>query len=111
MMNPLTHGGFALKLISHKLCRWLVFLSLPGAILGLAILALSSPIARVLLGLVVAGCILGPLAMKAADRRAVPRLVSVCAFLFAANLAGVLAWIKALRGERNPIWEPTRRPV
>ena len=111
LMNPLAHGSFALKLISHKLCRWLVFLSLPGAIVGLGVLALESLPARILFAGVVAGCIVGALAMWAAERRAVPRIVSVCAFLFAANLAGVLAWTKALRGERNPIWEPTRRPV
>ena len=111
LMNPFAYGGFALKLISHKLCRWLVFLTLPGALLGLGILAVSSPVARVVLGLVVGGCVAGMLAMRTAERRAVPRLVSVCAFVFATNLAGVLAWIKALKGERNPIWEPTRRPV
>jgi cellulose synthase/poly-beta-1,6-N-acetylglucosamine synthase-like glycosyltransferase len=111
LMNPLAHGGFAWKLISHKLFRWLVFLTLPGAFVGLGILALTYPLARVFLGLAVGGCLVGGLAMIAANRRAVPRLVSIFAFLFAANLAGVLAWIKALRGERNPIWEPTRRPV
>jgi hypothetical protein len=111
LMNPFAHGAFALKLISHKLCRWLVFLTLPGALLGLGMLALSIPLARVALGVAVAGCIAGMLAMRAAERRPVPRLVSVCAFVFATNLAGVLAWIKALKGERNPIWEPTRRPV
>lgn len=111
LMNPLAYGAFAWKLISHKLCRWLVFLTLPGALVGLGILALSSPMARVLLGVALLGVVVGPLAMRAADRGAVPRLVSVCAFVFATNLAGVLAWIKAIRGERNPIWEPTRRPV
>jgi cellulose synthase/poly-beta-1,6-N-acetylglucosamine synthase-like glycosyltransferase len=111
LMNPLAYGAFAWKLISHKLCRWLVFLTLPGALVGLGILALSSPMARVLLGVALLGAVVGPLAMRAADRGAVPRLVSVCAFVFATNLAGVLAWIKAIRGERNPIWEPTRRPV
>ena len=37
-----------------------------------------------------------------------PRL-GVCGFVVATHLAGLLAWAKALRGERNPIWEPTRR--
>jgi cellulose synthase/poly-beta-1,6-N-acetylglucosamine synthase-like glycosyltransferase len=111
LMNPFRHGGFALKLISHKLCRWLVFLTLPLALVGLVILAVSSPLARVGLGLVLAGCLLGVLATRAAERGPVPRLVSALAFVFAANLAGVLAWLKALRGERNPIWEPTRRPL
>jgi hypothetical protein len=37
------------------------------------------------------------------------RLVAVCGFVVATHAAGLLAWAKALRGERNPIWEPTRR--
>ncbi len=111
LMNPLVHGGFALKLISHKLCRWLVFFTLPGALLGLGYLALWSDAARVLLALVLAGIVVGAAAMRAADTRRLPRILTVFAFGFAANLAGVLAWVKALRGERNPIWEPTRRPV
>ncbi|MEO8294431.1 MAG: glycosyltransferase family 2 protein [Gemmatimonadota bacterium] len=111
LLNPFQFGGFAFKLLSHKLCRWLVFLTIPGAVAGLAILAPVSQVARVLLGVTIAGSIAGMLAMKASERGPVPRIVSMWAFLFAANLAGILAWVKAFRGERNPIWEPTRRPA
>ena len=111
LLDPLRQGTFAWKLFSHKLCRWLVFLTLPGAMVGLGVLAISSPVARILFALMVAGLVMGFFAMWATQRRAVPKPISVLAFVFAANLAGVLAWIKALRGERNPIWEPTRRPV
>ncbi len=111
LLNPFQFGGFAFKLLSHKLCRWLVFLTIPGAVAGLAILAPVSQVARVLLGVTLAGSIAGMLAMKASERGPVPRIVSMWAFLFAANLAGILAWVKAFRGERNPIWEPTRRPA
>ena len=109
MLNPFTHGGFALKLISHKLCRWLVFLTLPLSLVGLSLLAVGSVAARWILGLALFGLIAGFGAMRRAERRPVPRLVSFTAFIFASNLAGLLAWVKALRGERNPIWEPTRR--
>lgn len=111
LMNPFRFGGFALKLISHKLCRWLVFLTAPGILFGLAILAPRSRIAQILLMLAGIGSILGAAAMHQADRRNLPRPITMYAFIFAANLAGLLAWSKALRGERNPIWEPTRRPA
>lgn len=111
LLNPFIHGGFALKLISHKLCRWLVFLTLPLLLVGLALLAIQSVPARWVLGLALLGLVAGPIAMKVAERRPVPRLVSLTAFIFASNLAGLLAWVKALRGERNPIWEPTRRHI
>lgn len=111
LMNPFRYGGFALKLISHKLCRWLVFLTAPGVLVGLAIFAPRSQVARLLLLLAGAATIIGAMAMHQADKRALPKPIAICAFLFAANLAGLLAWSKALRGERNPIWEPTRRPA
>ncbi|MEO8199308.1 MAG: glycosyltransferase [Gemmatimonadota bacterium] len=111
LLNPFRFAGFSVMLISHKLCRWLVFLTIPGAIIGLLLLAPSSRVAQGLLGLTIAGCIAGVAAMKAAERGKVHRLVALWGYLFASNLAGILAWVKALRGERNPIWEPTRRPV
>ncbi len=111
LMNPFRYGGFALKLISHKLCRWLVFLTAPGVLIGLAMFAPRSHLARMLLLLAGVATIVGAMAMHQADKRALPKPIAICAFLFAANLAGLLAWSKALRGERNPIWEPTRRPA
>jgi len=111
LMNPFRFGSFAFKLISHKLCRWLVFLTAPLVLVGLALLAPQSGVARAMLLLSAVGTIVGAVAMQAADRRRMPKPLTLLAFIFAANLAGFLAWTKALRGERNPIWEPTRRPA
>lgn len=110
LMNPFRHGGFAWRLISHKLSRWLVFLAIPGALVGLALLAGSSGIARGLLLAAVLGVVIGAVIMRVADRRRIPRPLLVLGFVFASCLAALIAWVKALRGERNPIWEPTRRP-
>jgi len=35
--------------------------------------------------------------------------VAVAGFAVASLVAGFVAWTKALRGELNPTWEPTRR--
>jgi len=35
--------------------------------------------------------------------------VALLGFVLAAHAAGFMAWTKALRGELNPVWEPTRR--
>jgi len=51
----------------------------------------------------------GTIALRWPEGRPMPRLVGVCGFVVATHLAGLLAWARALRGERNPIWEPTRR--
>jgi hypothetical protein len=110
LMNPFKFGGFAWRLISHKLCRWLVFLTIPCGLLGLALLATASPMALALLVIVILGIGAGALVMRVADSRRIPRPLLLLGFVFAACLAALIAWSKALRGERNPIWEPTRRP-
>lgn len=111
LLNPFRYGRFAWMLWSHKLVRWLVFLVAPVAAVAVALLAADYLAARVMLGLIVAGTLLGTIAMRAPEGRRLPRLVSLCGFVLATHLAGFLAWTKALRGELNPIWEPTRRPV
>jgi cellulose synthase/poly-beta-1,6-N-acetylglucosamine synthase-like glycosyltransferase len=109
LLNPFRYGSFAWMLASHKLCRWLVFLFAPLLLIGLAMLSLRSPIAALLFlaGLIV--LVTGAIALRWPEGRPMPRLMGVCGFVVATHLAGLLAWGKALRGERNPIWEPTRR--
>jgi len=48
--------------------------------------------------------------MKWPEGRKAPAPIAVCGFALAVNAAALRAWGKALRGERNPVWEPTRRP-
>ncbi len=111
LLNPFRHGRFAWMLWSHKLIRWLVFLVAPVALLALGALAIYYPVARVVLGVALAGVALGVVALRSPEGRRLPRLVALCGFVLATHLAGFLAWTRALRGELNPIWEPTRRPV
>jgi hypothetical protein len=109
LLNPFRYGFFAWMLASHKLCRWLVFLFAPLLFIGLGLLSLKSSAATLLLLggiLVVVG---GVIALRWPEGRPMPRLLGICGFVVATHAAGLLAWVKALRGERNPIWEPTRR--
>ena len=110
LLNPFRHGRFAVFLAAHKLLRWLVFLSLPLAGLGLVLLALGSRAGLVVLlvNLVVVG--LGALGYYWPAGAKAPRLLTLVGFVVSAHLAGLVAWYRALRGELNPIWEPTRRP-
>jgi cellulose synthase/poly-beta-1,6-N-acetylglucosamine synthase-like glycosyltransferase len=109
LMNPLRHGLFAWMLISHKLCRWLVYLTLPLAALGVVILALAWPPAWLLVagGAVIVA--LGVFGMRWPDDRRTPALLALPGFALASNVAGVLAWMRFFRGESSPVWEPTRR--
>lgn len=111
LLNPFAYGLFAWMLWSHKLIRWLVFLTAPLALAGLALLSLRLPAARWLLGLVVLGVLAGIVAMRAPEGRKLPRLVTLCGFALATHVAGLLAWSKLFHGEMSPTWEPTRRPA
>jgi len=110
LLNPFRYGSFALMLWSHKLCRWLVHLTLPGLLLGLALLAPTSLAAAITVLVIAFAMTLGVVGMKWPEGRKAPAPIAVCGFALAVNAAALRAWGKALRGERNPIWEPTRRP-
>ena len=109
LLNPLRHGLFAWMLISHKLCRWLVFLLLPALPVGLALLVGDVPLADWALLAILTGAAIGLLGWKWPFRGHPPRLLATAGFALAACVAGFIAWIKLFRNERNPIWEPTRR--
>jgi cellulose synthase/poly-beta-1,6-N-acetylglucosamine synthase-like glycosyltransferase len=114
LMNPGRYGVFAWMLVSHKLCRWLVPWSAAGA--G-ALLTYSvatgqaGPVTRALFATGVAGTLASVVGWELARRRELPRLLSIPAFVAAANVATLHAWIVAFSGDRNPVWEPTRRDV
>ena len=43
------------------------------------------------------------------EERELPRPVALVTFMVSGNIAAMHATLKALGGELNPIWEPTRR--
>jgi cellulose synthase/poly-beta-1,6-N-acetylglucosamine synthase-like glycosyltransferase len=109
LLDPMSYGSFAWKLLSHKVCRWLVPASaIPGAI-GLALLAPTEPWAAAALG---CGMGLAGIALLGAlwpARRPAPRPISVITFAVAANLAVVHALVRVAYGHEDHLWEPTRR--
>ena len=112
VMNPLRYGGFSLMLISHKLGRWLFQLTLPLAGIGLVLLAAQGHAwAAVLLAAAVIAAGLGVVAMRWPAGKPMPVIMAISAFALWSNLAGLVAWLKLAQGERNPVWEPTRRPA
>jgi cellulose synthase/poly-beta-1,6-N-acetylglucosamine synthase-like glycosyltransferase len=109
LMNPFRHGAFAVALASHKLARWLVYLSVPFAVIGIAWLALTSRVALVLLLAMVIGVAMGIVAMRWPAGRRVPLPFALAGFALASTLGGLQAWLLAMRQQRLPMWEPTRR--
>ena len=109
LMDLRKYGRFAWMLWSHKAARWHAFLTAPLGLAGLVLLAPGSISAQYLLGISLVGLTLGGLAFAWPESRPMPKPLASLGYLVGAGAAAILAWVKALRGERNPIWEPTRR--
>ena len=109
LLNPFAYPGFAFKLVSHKLCRWLLPWAGIAAWLATWVLA---PRHTWALGLALLGLLIWILALagwwSARKGRSDSPLTSL-AFVVAGNLAAAHALLRVLQGDRRPIWEPTRR--
>src|SRR5687768_6004403 len=109
LLDPVRYGSFAWKLFSHKVCRWLLPVTVVLAVIGLALLSPDHPWARLALVLGAGVAILAALGALWPARSEMPRIVSVAAFGTAANLAVLHALWRVLAGRGDPVWEPTRR--
>jgi cellulose synthase/poly-beta-1,6-N-acetylglucosamine synthase-like glycosyltransferase len=109
LLNPVRYGRFALFLAGHKLVRWLVFPALPLAAVGLVILTVTWSGGPILLAINAGLLGLSALGYYRTRGGRGARLLLLAGFVGSTHWAGVVAWYRALRGELNPIWEPTRR--
>ncbi|MDQ2765613.1 MAG: glycosyltransferase, partial [Gemmatimonadota bacterium] len=105
LMNPMRYGWFAFMLVSHKLLRWIPFLLAPVALVALAVLALDNDSARIALGAITAGLLVGVAGMKSSARHSMLRPIALAGFVLAACSAGFLAWVEALRRTEMATWE------
>ena len=108
LMNPVRYGRFAWMLVSHKLLRWLAPWGLVLALAGWLLLAaaLASALAALPLAAIALLAVAG---WWWPERRRAPWIVTVPAYAAVGIAAALVAWFRALRGELNPVWEPTRR--
>jgi len=109
LLNISRNGLFAWKLISHKVCRWLVPLSLVPSLAALLVLSRFDILARVALGIALLPGALAGLGFFWPASRRLPRLLSIPTFGVAANLAVAQAWWRSRDHHSDDIWEPTRR--
>ena len=111
LMNPFRYGRFAWMLVSHKLVRWLGFLTLPLAPIGMLLLAATHPWAAALVVLGALGSGAGVLALRSGENRPVPKPFATAGFAVASAVAGLIAWQKFFQRTSAATWEPTRRPA
>lgn len=111
LLDPMQFGQFSFMLFSHKLCRWLVPLAMPTALLGLVSLSFGSWLATTaLVGALTVGA-LGAVGMRWPESSRLPRVLAIPSFALASILAGLRAWGEAIKRDHGRIWEPTRRAV
>lgn len=110
LLDPIQHGLFSFKLLSHKVARWAVPASGVPAMVGLAILAPIHPWAGALIATTLFGVMVTALGAIWPASRPLPRFLSILTFAVAANIAVVHALIRVLLGRQDHLWEPTRRP-
>ena len=109
VLNPVRYGRFAWMLFSHKICRWGVPWAALGSIVALGILAPEYAAARLLLGGAALAGMLAVAGFAIPTGRKVPALLATPAYLVSGNVAALQSTIKAAHGDRNAVWEPTRR--
>ena len=109
MLDPMRYGAFSWRLISHKVCRWLVPLAGVPALIGLFYLAPAHLWAAVALAGVLSVGIVAMIGALWPDSRPMPRLLSFVSFAVAANIAVIHAVCRLVYAGDDKIWEPTRR--
>jgi cellulose synthase/poly-beta-1,6-N-acetylglucosamine synthase-like glycosyltransferase len=109
LLDPSRYGLFAWKLMSHKVCRWLVPVSVIPAAIGLSLLAVVHTWAAVLFGLGLLGALVAAGGALWPVSRPMPRAISLVSFAAAANVAVVHAIYRVIHGHEDHLWEPTRR--
>lgn len=109
MLNPFRYPVFSWMLFSHKIVRWAAPWTMVAGAIAILALAWSEPLARWPAAAVVIGAGLALAGWNWSSARPMPRLVAVPTYAITGSLAAIHASLKAMRGELNPIWEPTRR--
>lgn len=109
LLNPLRFGVFSWMLFSHKISRWFAPWAALLGLVGLFLLAFAQPLAWIGIGGAALTGILALIGWRSPEGKAIPRLFSMPAFLTVGNVAVLHATIKAMSGELNAVWEPTRR--
>jgi cellulose synthase/poly-beta-1,6-N-acetylglucosamine synthase-like glycosyltransferase len=111
LLNPFRYGMFALMLISHKVVRWFVPCAVVTMLAALVPLAWPAEWARLALAAAAVVATLGLVGWLWPTSKPLPRLLALPAYVCSGLVAALGAWIRVLSGEKDPVWEPTRRAL
>lgn len=110
LLNPLSYGYFSLKLISHKLLRWLVPVFLVALFLANLATLDAGPIYRAALAAQVAFYLLAGGGYLLRARPALPALLWVPYYFCLVNVASARGILDAFRGKTYTTWATARTP-
>lgn len=109
LLNPFRYPLFAWKLFSHKVCRWLFPWTALAGFVGLMMLATRYAPAAWLTAITSLFLVTSVVTWIVSDRVRLPALLQLAAFSVFSNLAVLHASLRALHGDQDATWEPTRR--
>jgi glycosyltransferase involved in cell wall biosynthesis len=110
LLNPIHYPVFAWMLWSHKVARWALPWAALAALGALGALATRYLWAALATALAVLGLAVGTVGWLLADRGLqLPRPVAILAYALMGNVAAARAVVGLLFGQRQAVWEPTRR--
>lgn len=109
LMNPLRHGLFSFKLVSHKLLRMLSPFFMLSLFAANILLVQEGPLYSALLLLQCAFYLSAVAGSVGSRPNPLSRVFAVSYAFAAVNAAILYAWLKFLKGESFVTWSPTRR--
>jgi hypothetical protein len=96
--------------VSHKLCRWLLPLSLFASLLAVTIGAIfGNTLWQIPFALATAGLAGGLISLIFSQSPNCPLIVKPFGFLLVSLYAGILAWVQVILGKKQVVWQPTPR--
>ena len=108
LLNPMRYRLYAVKLLSHKLFRWMVPFFLVSMYLSSAALSYRWIYGAIF---ICQSAFYAVALMAYADKMNLTRhsWARIPLYFTTVNVALAVAWYKYLKGEREEIWEPTER--
>lgn len=108
LLNIFKYGFFSLQLLSHKLIRWLVPFFMISTLISNILIININPIYLYILYAQAAFYtlfIVGMLSEKLSDII----LIKIPKYFTMVNISILVAWFKFLRGDRQTLWNPSKR--
>ena len=109
LLNPFKYGIFSIQLISHKLLRWAVPLFLIGLFVSNLFLSDNGNIYRILLIFQIVFYLSALVGWFFELIGSKIKLFYIPYYFCMVNLAALIGWFKCLAGQKEVIWETTRK--